>query len=247
MKRVTPLALAALCLAGAPLTAETVEAETVEEILARYVEARGGQEAFDKVDTIRSSGKMVMGGGFEAPIEYEWKKPNKFRFEMTMQGVTQVSTYDGENGLTLDPSEAPEPVPFGPDDFMQLNDAIDFIGPLVDAEAKGHEVELLGEEDVEGTPAWKLKLTKAGGEVEHIYLDAEYFVEIRQVEFHDVAGNPLEVEVTWGDYKEVGGILLPHSWNQRPPGGGQGLNLLFDGFEVNEELPDSRFSQATGE
>ena len=239
MKKCFLVAAAGLC-----LFASQAPAETVEEILAKYAEARGGEEALANVETIRSSGKMLLGGGLEAPVEYEWKSPNRFRFEMTMQGATEISTFDGKEGFRSDLRNGGEPSPMGPDDYRQLNDAIDFMGPLVNAEAKGHKVELLGQEEVEGTPAWKLKLTKANGDVEHIYLDAEYFIEIRQVELHEVGGRTVEVEVTWGDYKEVGGVMIPHSWSQTPPGGGQGLNVLFDGFTVNEKLADDRFTQS---
>ena len=42
-------------------------------------------------------------------------------------------------------------------------------GPLVDYRRKGHKVELLGKEKVEGVDAYKLKLTLKGGEVKYIY------------------------------------------------------------------------------
>ena len=221
------------------LAAQAVHAEEVEAVLDKYVEARGGLAAIDRIETLRSSGKMVLGGALEAPFRLEWKKPDRFRFEMTVQGLTDITTFDGENGLDLKASEGPTPQPMGPEEFAEFNDAMDFMGPLVRSEAKGHTVELLGKEDVEGTDAWKLKLTKSGGGVEHIYLDAEHFLEIRQVEFHGAR----EVEVIWGDYKEVGGVLLPHSWTRVSEGGRERLDILFDGFEVNEAIGDERFTQ----
>ena len=43
----------------------------------------------------------------------------------------------------------------------------------MDYKAKGNTVELMGKEDVEGTPAYKLKVTKKSGNIEYDYLDAQ--------------------------------------------------------------------------
>ena len=224
------------------LAASAAAGETVEEVLARHVEARGGAAKLAAVSSLRLSGRMMLGQGREAPFLYEWKRPNQFRFELTMQGVTEVQAFDGESGWTTDPPGQPDPQPMAPMQLAMMNDAIDFEGRLVNPKQKGIGVELVGKTEVEGTPAWEIQVTRADGGVEHSYLDAEYFLEILQLERYETPGGPMEMEVTWGDYKEMGGALFPGSWSRKPRGGQGGPTLLFEQVEVNPELPDSRFA-----
>ena len=233
-----------LCLG---LIAAPATAQSVEEVLARYAEARGGTERLESVRSLSAHGTAVMGVGMEAAFRYEWKHPNKFRFELTQQGMTEVSAYDGTTAWQIRPPG--EPGLMSDFDFAMLNDAMDYPNsPLVSPEAKGHRVTLVGKEEIEGTEAYKLEVIKKDGSVEYSYLDAEYFVEILQIERYPMPdGSTMELEVTWGDYKEVAGVLLPHSWHRKPKGAPAGLTLVFEKVEVNVDIPDERFAMPAAE
>jgi hypothetical protein len=77
----------------------------------------------------------------------------------------------------------------GADAVREMGYDADLDGPLVDGVAKGNKVEYLGTEDVDGTDAHKLKVTRPGGDVEYVYLDPDYFLEIRRVSQHRVRGH----------------------------------------------------------
>lgn len=223
-------------------------AQTVDEVLARHLEARGGQAAVDAFTSLRARGRAVFGGGAEAPFTYEWKRPDRFRFELTLGGTTEIDACDGETCWIVEPPEQPQPGPMPPQQRMMLNDAVDILGPLVGPQAKGHTVALLGREEVEGTPAFKLAVTKKNGFAEVSYLDAEHFLEILQVETYSMpGGGELKMVVTWGDYKEVGGVLVPHYWERHPEGAPRGMTLMFEHMEANPDIPDGRFAMPAGE
>ena len=242
MKRHLGLFVAALLLASPAL------GQDVDEIVAKFIEARGGQEALDGLRSVRASGTAHFGPEAELKFHYEWKRPNKIRFELTQQGITEIQASDGTTHWHVDPPGQPNPGPMSAIDLAQLNDGIDYLGPLVDYREKGHEISLLGKEEIEGTAAYKLEIKKKGGMVEHSYLDAEYFVEILQIERYPMPdGSTMELEVTWGDYKEVAGVLLPHSWHRKPKGAPAGLTLVFEKVEVNVDIPDERFAMPAAE
>jgi hypothetical protein len=215
-------------------------AETVDEILARHLAARGGAEKLASVRALRIKGRFFE-GSTEAPFLYEWKRPNQYRFEITVGGMTESQGFDGKAGWSLDPSEQPEPAPLAPLELALMNDAVDFEGPLVNPAAKGAKVELMGKTEVEGTPAWELKVVRADGGVERSFLDAETFLEILQVERYEAPGGAFDLEVTWSDYKEVAGALFPGSWSRKPKGGSGATTVLFESIEPNPDLPDERF------
>jgi len=232
-------------LALLPTLAAAQAPQTVEQILAGSAEARGGAERLAQVGTIVATGTAHLNGGaVEAPFRYEWKRPDKFRFELTIQGVTEVQASDGETAWRFDPQNQPDPEPLAPLDLALLNDATDFLGALVSPETKGHRVELVGATELEGTPAWELRVERAEGFVETIYLDREYLVEIQQVEEHPLPGgaDPLKLVTTWGDYKDVEGVMLPHYWSRHPAAAPDAdLTLAFESLTVNEPVADERF------
>jgi outer membrane lipoprotein-sorting protein len=218
------------------------EPKTADDVIAKYIEAIGGREKLDSVKTIRMTGKMIGMGGMEIPNTIETKRPNKVRFEFTFQGMTGVRAFDGETGWSIMPfmgKTEPEKMP--PDQIKQIDDQADMDGPLVDYKKKGHEVELVGKEDIEGTEAYKLKVTKKGGEVEYHFLDAEYFLPIQTKGKYKMQGTELEYTVVPGDYKEVGGLLYAHSMEQRMGAMG-GTTMTVDKIELNVKLDDNRFT-----
>jgi outer membrane lipoprotein-sorting protein len=216
-------------------------AQTVDELIAKNVEARGGLDKMKAVQAVRMSGKMTMGPGIEAPISLEIKRPANIRMEFTIQGMTGVQAYDGKSGWSINPFGKKEPEPMSPEDLKEVQEQADIDGPLVDYKAKGHAVELVGKEKVEGSDAYKLKITLRGGDVRHVYLDADSYLEIKAESKRMIRGSEVEVESTIGDYKEVGGLLYPHSIENGAKGRPEKQNIVVDKIEVNPPLDDARF------
>src|SRR5437773_8409745 len=59
----------------------------------------------------------------------------------------------------------------GEDEMHGILDDADFDGPLVNYQAKGNRVEYQGVEQIEGSDAYKLKVTRPNGDVSFYYLD----------------------------------------------------------------------------
>jgi outer membrane lipoprotein-sorting protein len=215
-------------------------AESVDDIIAKNLEARGGADKLKNVQTLRMTGKMIVGPGIEAPFTIEIKRPRRMRFEIVVQGMTIVQTVDGDAGWTIQPMTGKkDPERMSADDLKEAQDQADFDGPLVDYKKKGHKVELIGKEKIEGTDAYKLKVTKKNGDLEYIYLDAEAFLEIKSEGKRMVRGTPVEFESTSGDYKRVSGVMLPFSaeWGSKS----EKVKASFTNVEVNGKVDDARF------
>ena len=226
--------------AGATLVAPAF-AQTVDEVIAKANEARGGLEKMKAVQSVRMKGKMTMGPGLEAPITIEMKRPRNARMEFTIQGMTGVQAYDGQQAWGISPMGSKQPEPMPAEMAKELDNQADIDGPLVDFKAKGHQVELVGKEKVEGSDAWKLKLTLKSGDVQHLYLDADSYLEIRSESKRQVRGSEMEVETTIGDYKEVAGLLWPHSIQSAAKGRPEKQTIAIESIEVNAAIDDARF------
>jgi hypothetical protein len=227
-------------IAGASLAAPA-PAQTVDELIAKANEARGGLEKMKAVQSVRMKGTMTMGPGLEAPLTIEMKRPRNARMEFTIQGMTGVQAYDGQQAWGISPMGSKQPEPMPAEMAKELDNQADIDGPLVDYKAKGHHVELVGKEKVEGSDAWKLKVTLKTGDVQYIYLDADSHLEIRSESKRTIRGSEVELENTIGDYKEVGGLLWPHSIQSGAKGRPEKQTFAFESIEVNPALDDSRF------
>ncbi len=222
--------------------AKADEPTTVDEVIARYLEAIGGRDKLDAVKSMKMTGKVLMHGGMEIPMTAEIKRPNKMRMDFTFQGMTGTQAYDGKNGWSIMPfAGKTDPEKMSPDQVKLMEDQADIDGPLVDYKKKGHKVELIGKEDLEGTEVYKLKVTKKGGDIEHHFLDAEYFLPIKVKGKRKIMGTEVEFETTLGDYKEVNGLLLAYSIEQRGGDMGPGSTINFEKVEVNVDITDDRF------
>lgn len=237
-KALAALAVLALTVAFAPAS----HAQTIDEILAKHYEAQGGLARLQKIQTMRMSGKMTVGPGMEAPITLEKKRPGMMRLDFTFSGMTGTQAYDGTQGWQVMPFMGKkDPEALSPEDAKEVEQQADFDGPLVDWKAKGHAVELLGKESVEGADTWKIKLTRKSGQVEFYYIDTETFLILRETAKRTMRGTEIDGESLFSDYKEVDGVMFPFSMTSGAVGSPQKQSMSFDKIEVDPAIDASRF------
>jgi hypothetical protein len=113
-------------------------------------------------------------------------------------------------------------------------------GPLVDYKAKGHKVDFLGEEDVNGTPTYKMHVVMKSGNTEDIYLNQKTYLPFKQVTHSSRNGHDTETVGYMLDYKTYDGItmattLLIKVGNAAP------IRLKIDNIEFNFPLTEAFF------
>lgn len=233
------LSLAAAALFGTPLPAQSAD-----EIIAKYIKTIGGMDKIQAVTTLRRTGKFTGGGGFEAVVVQETKRPNKIRQEFSLQGMTQVTAYDGTTGWKIEPWQGKkDPEALSEEDMKGIVEAADFDEPLVNYQQKGNKVEFLGMEQVEGTDAFKLKVTLASGDVRVYYMDTDYYVPIKMESKRMIRGAEQEFETSLGDYKEVAGWYMPFSFETGRKGSDQTQKITIEKIEANVPIDDGRFAK----
>ena len=221
-----------------------LKAQTADDIIAKFIKTTGGMEKISSVMSLRRTGKFIGGGGFEAAILNENKRPNKVRQDFTFQGMTGTSAYNGKAGWKIEPwSGKKEPEALGEEELKGIIEESDFDGPLVNYQQKGNKVEYLGMEPVEGTDAYKLKVTLANGEIRYFFMDTDYFVPIKIETHRMIRGAEQDFETTLGDYKEVNGWYLPFSVESNVKGSPDRSKLSYETIEANVPIDDSRFEE----
>jgi outer membrane lipoprotein-sorting protein len=224
------------------LLAPLASAQTVDELIAKNVEAKGGLKKLKAVETTRTTGKMILTQGLEIPLVMVQKRPRSFRMDFSLQGMANVQAYDGKTAwISMPIMGKKEPEPMGAEEAKVIEQRADFDGPLVDYKEKGNTIELVGKEQVEGADAYKLKVTLKSGDVRYIYLDAETYLEIKAEMKEMLHGTALETESFMGDYKEVDGLMMPFAIETGPKGSPDRRKIVIEKVELNPVVPDSLF------
>ena len=217
-------------------------AQTADDIIAKNIQARGGMDKLKAVKSIKTTATMTMGPGMEAPGVMVQKRPEMARLEFTIQGLTAVQAYDGSKAWQIMPFMGKKDAELmSADEAKEMEETADLDGPLVDYKAKGNSVELLGKEKVEGTDAYKLKVTLKNGDVQTQYIDADSFLEIKEETSRTVRGTERDVESSIGDYKEVDGIIFPFAVESGVKGTDQKQKITISKIELNVPADDAMF------
>jgi hypothetical protein len=165
------------------------------------------------------------------------------RLEFIAQGMTGIQAYDGKSGWQVMPfNGSSNAEPMSPEDLKDAQEQADFDGPLLDYKAKGNQVELAGKEDVEGTPTYKLKITLKNGDVQYQYIDADAYLELKELSKRMIQGTERQVETTVGNYKEVQGLMFPFAIESGIQGGEHKQKIIVDKVELNVPVDDARFA-----
>jgi len=219
----------------------TVGAMTVDEVVGKHIEARGGLEKIHAISTMRITGKFL-GDGMEIPFDATWKRPNLMRINMTVQGARFDKAYDGQVVWVINPfsgSNAPQK----DSEFEQKTFPLhaDMDGLLVDWKDKGYRVESLGKDEVEGTEVLHLRVDTHQEVKVDLYLDTEFFLIIKMTYVATQDESEWEVDMYYSDFKEVNGVVFPHLYEVRS-GGQTAEQYMFDTFEFGMEVDDTIFA-----
>jgi hypothetical protein len=221
-----------LTLAGQPRSAD--------EIVARNLEAKGGEARLDAVTTMRMAGTLTAGGQ-EVPMTIYMKRPNKLLQEMLVKGQRLVQAFDGQTAWVVNPLlgiEQPEVVT-GPQ-AQAMRDQADFEGPLLRYRERGIRVEVEGTGSFEGRRVHRLRVTRPGGQEQRLDIDAETGLEVRSVMEVNQGDEPVVIETLLSDYRTAGGVTLPYSLRTIVNGVEQ-AHLALERIELSTAIDDGLF------
>ena len=215
-------------------------AQTVDDLIKKNIEARGGLEKLRAIKSMRLTGK-VHAEGMTIPLVIQIKRPGLLRADATVQGMSMSRGYDGETAWETNAfGGSKEPEKLSGYEARETIEMADIDGPLVDYKIKGSSIELIGKEELEATPVYKLKVTLKDGDVKYIYLDAQNHLELKETEKRKEDGTTSDVATVFSDYKAVAGVMIAHSSETRVNGEIDDQTTI-DKIELNVPIDDSIF------
>jgi hypothetical protein len=248
VKRILWLAIAGGVACGAVAGEHSAQpALTVEAIVARNVEVRGGLEAWRKIDTMVWTGHIDTDKS-PASLRFllELKRPNKTRFEVKGQNLQSVRAFDGKDGWKLHPAKSgrPEAQPFDAEELKYAKETEGLDGLLIDATAKAIAIELEATDQIEGHRAYRLRITSRSGIVRHAWVDAKTFLDVKYDRVvRNKAGRIDTVSVFYRDFQDVEGVKLPMTIETSSASAKNPDRMVIEQVALNPPLEDRLFAR----
>jgi len=221
---------------------------TVDEIVSKNLKAIG-QDKLMTFQTIKETGKMIQGPA-EFVMTEIMKKPEFDRLDMEIQGIKIIMSTDGKTGWMINPlsTGTSDPQDLSPDmiksmmaDGMRFPD-VNWYNPFLNWKEKGTKIDLIGKEDLNGTPVYNLKFTFSDSVVVNYYMDASKFVVLKKKSTETVMGQTYELEEIYSDFKVIDGILCPGK-NESLKNGQVETVSITDKYEFNVPIDESIFKK----
>lgn len=227
-----------------------LNAQSVDDILTRYYENTGGKAAWAAIKATKMTAK-VKTQGLDLPAVMLQKAPNKQKVTISFQGLEIVQpAFDGTTGWQTNfMTMAAEKMEAEDNELMKAQSE-DFPDAFLKYKEKGYTLTLEGEESIEGTDCFKLKMTKKpmvidGKEEDNItyyFFEKENFVPILTKSVVPKGpGKGMTSETYLSDYQEVNGLLFPFTIEQKFSGQTQ-ATINVEKIEINPDIDDKVFA-----
>jgi len=184
-----------------------------KDLVDRHVKAVHADKLINE-GSMRTISEFTMGSlGTAGEIVAAGAAPARVALHMTLPGLGEISSgYNGEVGWSMNPMEGPRLLS-GPE-LAQARDEADF-----DSNLRGPSVvdsmRTLERTEVDGHDCWKVRLVwKSGRETFDCYdVDSGYLVATMLTT--QTAMGSIEAVITFDDYTDYDGIMLPRTTRQR--------------------------------
>jgi hypothetical protein len=218
-----------------------IQAQTVDEIIAKHIEAIGGKEKISALKTIyKEEAILVMGN--EAPSTTYIVDGKGFKSEVEFGGQKIIQCFSESGAWGLNPMAGQSSPEAYPAEVAKMSKGqYDIVGALYNYAAKGNKVELQGNEDINGTSCFKLKVVSPEN-VETIYfIDSKTYYGVKRIAKINMAGQEAEAGITFSDFRKTDyGYVMPYSTEMTLP---QGFNLTstVKKVEINKPIDTKIF------
>jgi hypothetical protein len=240
---------------GAAEAASTVSSKrvpapalTAQQIVEKNVAARGGLEAWRKIES------MVWVGHMESAdpnvprlsFELEQKRPNKERFVLSEIGQKTMRVFDGTQGWKVKPNRdgSLDAQPYSPQDLEFARHAQGIDGPLIDYQAKGVALESVSVDKIDGRKTYHLHMRAPAGDAQDVWIDAKTFLDVKydRVSYR-ANGDPGIVSVGYRDFKTIEGLQIPSILEIGGGAGTPSARMVIEKVALNPPLKDKDFTK----
>jgi hypothetical protein len=219
----------------------SAHAQSADEVIQKYTNNMGGLDAFNKITSAKMTG-TVTSQGMDLPLTTQIINGKAMRTDVEIMGSSVTNCYNNGKGWKINPfAGAPSATEVTGNELLEFKAQSMLANQLMDYKARGHQVELQGQEEVEGTKTYKIKLTnKDDGKVYTYFISTDGYQLIKSVGSRQMQGQEMEIETYYSDTKEFGAVKFTMSRSQKI--NGQEFQVIkFEKIELNVPVDEKIF------
>ncbi len=222
---------------------------TVDDVIERNTSAMGGRAAIEAIHSIEIN-LHITDPGFEVDGIYRAARPGRMRIDVQAGGKhVFTEAFDGQNGWQWNGKGNQEPA--SPKAAAALHHGIELPGKLFglhELKQRGHQIELVGREKIDGTDYCVLRLTLSDGYTTTLYVDPQSWLIARRRDVRplhvDVDPTPTTIEQRSSDFREVAGVRFAFASTEIDLKTGKELERAkINHIQVNPPLDESIFKK----
>lgn len=185
-------------------------AQNVDEIIDKHIKAHGNIEKWDNLKSMKITGRFT---AFSEENDFFAIKTNEGAYysELQLGQHPVVEGFNGTSGWTIDPwQEILFPRELNKTEINSFLQKSEFFTPFYKYKEKGHEVEFVGLQNVDGIDMYAIKLTRTNGKTETWYLDANTYLEYKCESAWVDFAYPAPAESYFDDFRTIDGLVIPY-------------------------------------
>lgn len=223
----------------------TLYAQSIQTIINKNIEARGGLKLIKSVQSIEMSGSIVF-HGMNAPFKYIIKHPDQMKLEMTVNGDSLIEAYDGTTAWASIPRNGQNILQKIPKaQSASFKELADFEGPLIDFKKKGYEIKKKGMSKIGTESAYNLVVTDSAGNSKDIFIDSQNYHNIRESSVKKIQGSgpassTFNIVTNYSKFKVYKGLTLPYEIATLV-NGNPVMQMTITKISLNDKYPESLF------
>lgn len=207
------------------------------EVIAGFVKAIGGKDAFSKIESQHGKGKYELPSqGISGDLEVQHKRPNKISIKIRIEGIGDVLTgFDGKVGWSVNPATGPSLLEGKA--LQQMSDQAEF-DSVLHAESEYKSMETVELTQFDNKECFKLRLVrKSGDEVTEFY-EKKTGLLAGLIMTQESPVGPMTVTNVLSGYKEFNGVMFATKVTQKM--GPLEQTMVIHSYEINK-VQDSAF------
>ncbi|PHS17136.1 MAG: hypothetical protein COA86_10805 [Kangiella sp.] len=212
----------------------------INQLVERNMVARGGEDAWSKVKSLRLSGRMEIGQSTHVPYILDQQRTQKMCIEFTFDQQKTLQCSDGKQGWKVVPFRGRNNAELLTDkEFNEVADAGDLYGLL--SQEVSSSIDYLGLEKISDKDTHKLRITLPKGSIKFLYIDDETALEVKLETTRLVGGKERTVTTLYSEWKDTDGLLISHRQDTQTDGDENSYFMTVESVEVNPTFNSIRF------
>ena len=193
----------------------TVNAQTADEVIEKYITEIGGADKWSKVQSIKIEGQIEV-QGIQIPFTMQGLQLKGMRVDAEFQGNKIIDITTPTKGWAQNPLSGKATLgPISEDELKQKLDDLDIQDPFVDYKAKGSVIESLGKDEEDGNEYFKIKMTTKNGNEKTYFFDTKTNLIYKIESIVKQQGQEMKSEQKLLDYQTTEyGIKFPFKQDQ---------------------------------